>query len=227
MEVRDLLQILKRWWWLIVLPAVAAGAYAAASYHAPAPAYAASLRYTAGQPAGLADTTGYDPNYYRWLTSEYIVTALKDWVPTRTFAQAVSAELDSQGTSLPAGALAGALGADNSRSILVVYVTWGDPGQAAAILGAATTVLQRDNAAVFPQLGGLAAVVQPLDTPAVGPLAPSLRSRLDPLLKAALGLAVGAALALAAHYLDPFVRSRRELEALGLSVLGEIPRGRR
>ena len=88
-------------------------------------------------------------------------------------------------------------------------------------------MLQRDNAAVFPQLGGLAAVVQPLDTPAVGPVAPSLRSRLDAPLKAALGLALGAALALAAHYLDPFVRSRRDLEALGLSVLGEIPRGRR
>ncbi|MEP7355718.1 MAG: hypothetical protein ABI847_00600 [Anaerolineales bacterium] len=227
MELRDLLLILKRWWWLILLPAVAVGLYGAATYHAPAPAFSAAVRYTAGQPAGLADTTGYDPNYYRWLTSEYIVTALKDWVRTGSFTEAVSGELAQQGTNLSSAALAGALGADNARSTLVVFVTWPDPGQAVAILNAATAVLQRDNARVFPQLGGLAAVVQPLESPAAGPVGVSLRSRLDVPLKAALGLALGFALALAAHYLDPYVRSRRDLEQLNLPVLGEIPRPRR
>jgi capsular polysaccharide biosynthesis protein len=227
MELRDLLLILRRWWWLILLPAVAAAAYGVATYHSPATLYSASVRYTAGQPAGLADTVGYDPNYYRWLTSEYIVTGLKDWVRTGSFADRVGAEMASQGTPLAPGALGGALGADNSRSILVVFVTWPDPGQATAILNAASTVLQRDNALVFPQLGGLAAVVQPLDAPSAGPIGTSLRSRLDIPLKTALGLALGLALALAAHYLDPFLRSRRDLEQLGLPVLGEIPRPRR
>jgi capsular polysaccharide biosynthesis protein len=226
MELRDLLLIVRRWWWLILLPAVAAGAYGAVTYPPPATLYSASVRYTAGQPAGLAATAGYDPNYYRWLTSEYIVTGLKDWVRTGSFAESVAAEMVHQGTPLAPGALAGVLGADNSRSILVVFVTWPDAGQAAAILNAATTVLQRDNALVFPQLGGLAATVQPLDSPSAGPIGASLRSRLDLPLKAALGLALGAALALAAHYLDPFIRSRRELEQLGLPVLGEIPRHR-
>jgi capsular polysaccharide biosynthesis protein len=227
MELRDLLPILRRWWWLILLPAVVAGAYAAVTYQPPAILYSASVRYTAGQPAGLADTAGYDPNYYRWLTSEYIVTGLKDWVRTGNFAETVKAELSNLHTEILPGSLNGALGADNSRSILVVYVTWPDPRQAMAILNAATTVLQRDNARVFPQLGGQVAVVQPLDTPLAGPIGTSLRSRLDIPLKAALGLALGLALALAAHYLDPFVRSRRELEQLGLPVLGEIPRPRR
>jgi len=224
MELRDLLLILRRWWWLILLPAVVAGAYAAATYHRPATFYSASVRYTAGQPAGLADTAGYDPNYYRWLTSEYIVTGLKDWVRAGSFADTVSAELAKLHAEMLPGSLYGALGSDNSRSILVVYVTWPDPRQALDILNAATTVLQRDNAQVFPQLGGLAATVQPLESPSVGPIGTSLRSRLDIPLKAALGLALGLALALAAHYFDPFVRSRRELEHLGLPVLGEIPR---
>jgi capsular polysaccharide biosynthesis protein len=224
MELRDYFVIARRWWWLIVLPALVAGIYGAATYHRPTPSYSASLRYTASQPATLANSPGYDPNYYRWLTSEYIVTALKTWVQTGDFAKAVSAELAAQGKSIPADALA--FGSDNVRSILVVSFSSGDPSQVAAIFDAVTTVLQRDNAAVFPQLGGLAAVVQPLDPPGVVAVAPALRVRLDFPLKLALGLALGVGLALLAHYLDPFVHDRRDLDRLGLPVAGEIPRDR-
>ena len=42
----------------------------------------------------------------------------------------------------------------------------------------------------------------------------------------ALGLAAGVALALLAHYFDPFVRDRHDLEQLGLPVLGDLPRRR-
>ncbi len=227
MELRDYAKIGLRWWWLILLPPLVIGLYGLATYRPPGQAYAASLRYTASQPAGLAQAAGYDPNYYRWLTSEYIVTALKDWVRTGEFAAAVSAELAAQGQTVDPGALAGSLGSDNARSVLVVFLTWPDPEQAKAVLKAVTAVLQNQNAAVFPQLGGLAAQVVPLDQPAVGAVAPSLRSRLDLPLKAGLGLVAGLGLALAAHYLDPFVRDRRELELLGLPVIAEIPRAKR
>ncbi len=112
----------------------------------------------------------------------------------------------------------------------MVSFSSGDPSQVPAIFDAVTTVLQRDNAAVFPQLGGLAAVVQPLDpvNPAgVVAMVPSLRARLDFPLKLALGLVLGVGLALLAHYLDPFVHDRRDLDRLGLPVAGEIPRVRR
>lgn len=224
MELRDFLTILRRWWWLIVMPALAAVMYAGFTYQPPPAMFTASARYTAGQPAGLADTAGYDPNYYRWLTSEYIVTGLKDWVRTGSFAETVTAELVNTTDTFVPSSLAGVFGADNARSILVVYVTWPDAAQAVEILNAATLVLQRDNGLMFPQLGGQAALVQPLETPAIGASGASLRSRLDLPLKAGLGLALGVALALAAHYLDPFVRSRRDLDQLGLPVLGEIPR---
>lgn len=222
LELLSYLRIARRWWWLALLPALAAAAYGLATYRAPGMAYAASVRYMVGQPAGLAATTGYDPNYYRWLTSEYISTALKDWVRTGDFAEAVSAQLAAQGMALPPGAVQGALGSDNVRSVLVVFATAGEAGQAAAILNAATAALQ-ENADVFPQLGGLAAEVVPLDTPTPGAVPPSLRARLDLPLKVAIGLVLGVGLALAAHYLDPFVRDRREVEALGLAVMGEIP----
>ena len=225
MELRDYFVIARRWWWLIVLPALVAGLYGAATYHPPVPTYSAALRYTAGQPASLTATPGYDPNYYRWLTSEYIVTALKTWVQTGNFAAAVSTELAARGQPLSVDTVRGALGSDNTRSILVVSFSSGDPSQVPAIFDAITTVLQRDNASVFPQLGGLAAVVQPLDSPGVVAVAPSLRARLDWPLKLAVGLVLGIGLALLAHYLDPFVRDRRDLDQLGLPVAGEIPRG--
>jgi hypothetical protein len=39
---------------------------------------------------------------------------------------------------------------------------------------------------------------------------------------------VGVALAFAAHYLDPFVREKDELEKMGLRVIAEMPKlGRR
>ena len=227
MELRDYVLIARRWWWLILLPAVVAGLYGAVTYQRPAPTYTTNLRYTASQPAALVSSPGYDPNYYRWLTSEYIVTGLKTWVQTGNFAAAVSAQLAAMGQPVSEDALRGALGSDNSRSILVVSFSTGDPSQVAAVFEAITTVLQRDNAAVFPQLGGQAAVVLPLDPPSVALVAPSLRTRLDWPLKLAVGLALGVGLALLAHYLDPFVRDGRDLDRLGLPVAGEIPRGRR
>jgi capsular polysaccharide biosynthesis protein len=227
MELLDYLIIARRWWWLILLPAVAAALYGGVTYQRPAPSYSASIRFTASQPATLAQSPGYDPNYYRWLTSEYIVTGLRTWVQSGDFAQAVSAQLAANGRNVPVAALQGGLASDNSRSILVVSFTAGDPGDIPAIFDAITTVLQRDNAAIFPQLGGLAAVVQPLDAPAVVPVAPSLRTRLDFPLKVAVGLVLVVALALLAHYFDPFLYDRRDLDRLGLPVAGEIPRAGR
>ena len=229
MELRQFWKIALRWRWLILLPPLVAGAYGLATYQPPATTYAASLRFTAGQPDGrdVPAERLYDPNYYRWLTSEYIVGGLKDWARTGAFAEAVSAELAQRGVTIAAGAINGAIAADNARSILIVYLSWNNSEQLPALAEAVSKVLQEQNAAAFPQLGGQAAVVIPLDKPAIGQVPPSLRARFDLLLKIGLGLAVGIALALAAHYFDPFVREREELEGMGVKVVAEIPRGRR
>src|SRR5262245_12823382 len=119
MELLRYLKIALRWWWLILLPTLVVGLYSLATYHAPAGGYALSLRYTAGQPDTLTASPNYDPNYYRWLTSEYIVNALKDWTRTGNFVAAVNAKMAAGGFSMPP---AGVSGADNVRSILVVYL---------------------------------------------------------------------------------------------------------
>lgn len=227
MELHQYWKIILRWWWLILLPPLIVGAYGLATYRSASPAYATSLRFTAGQPHTLTTNPDYDANYYRWLTSEYIVGGLKDWARTGAFAEAVSQELAASGTTIPAGAIQGALASDNARSVLVVYLTWGDADQLLALAHAVTKVLQEQNATVFPQLGGQPAVVVPLDTPAIGLVAPSLRARFDLPLKVGLGFVVGLALAFVAHYFDPFVREKSELERMGLNVVAEVPKVRR
>lgn len=225
MELKQLWNVVRRGWWLIVLPPFVVAAYSLVTYRAPGPSYSMTLRYTAGQPTALSGDPTFARNYYDWLTSEYIVGALKDWVRTGQFAGLVSAELQARGQAIDAATVAASIAAsDNARSILIIYLGSGDAEQLRAIGEALTAVLQTHNAEIFPPLHGQPATVTPLDTPAVGQAPPSLRSQLDLPLRLGLGLAVGVALALAAHYFDPMIRGKDDLAQMGWKVVGEIPR---
>jgi capsular polysaccharide biosynthesis protein len=186
------------------------------------------VSFTAAAPPQGDEASYEDGDYYPWLSSEYVVNALTDWVRTSSFAEEVSAELANQGIDIPPGALRPTIAADNERSVMVLYLSWGDPDQLAAIAQAATVVLQTRSVAYFPQFGdspqasGKVEVV-PLDSPAIGPVPPSLSSRLEPLVRVALGVAAGVALAFLIEYLDPTLHERAEVESLGLPVVGEIP----
>jgi capsular polysaccharide biosynthesis protein len=218
MELRLYLNILRRWWWLALIPALVVGAVGLATYRRPPATYGATVRFNASLPPALG-SSGFDPTYYSWLTSEYIVGGLSDWIKTGAFARAVSDELAAQGKTLNAS-----FASDYVRSQLVLFVNGGDPDSVKAAAEAAIVVLQTRNAEAFPQLGGANAVVMALDSPAVGASSPGLRSLIDLPIRLGLGLAVGLALAFLAHTLDPFLRNKDEIEALGLKVLGEIPK---
>jgi hypothetical protein len=58
----------------------------------------------------------------------------------------------------------------------------------------------------------------------VGEIGPGLREQLELPLRLLLALAGGIALAFLADYLDDRVRSREDIERLGLPVMGEIPK---
>jgi capsular polysaccharide biosynthesis protein len=223
MELRTYVHIIRRWWWLILLPRIIIGGIGLATYQRPPTTYGSTVRFTASLPPTVSGE-GFDPNYYSWLTSEYIVGSLSDWIKTGAFAEAVSEELTTRGHPLPAPAVQGALASDYVRSQLLLYVNTGNPDDTKAIAEAAIMVLQTRNADAFPQLGGENAVVNALDVPSVGAITPGLRSMLDLPIRLGLGLAVGLALAFAAHYLDPRIRSRDDVQLLGLKVIGEIPK---
>ena len=231
MELREYLSVMRRWWWLLLTPAVIVAAIGLATYAPPVARYVATVHLSASLPpseaaAGGSAGTYFDPAYFSWLTSEYIVAGLADWAETGAFSGAVSRELETADVHLSPAAVRAAISSDYKRSELVLYFGAAAPEHVRVLAQAATAVMQQQNAAVFPQLGGRNATVVALDEPVVTLAPPGLRARIDLLLRIASGLVVGVLLVFAAHYFDPFLRSRAEAERLGLRVIGEIPRRR-
>ena len=102
-------------------------------------------------------------------------------------------------------------------------MTHGDRELLGAMINAATVVLQTRNVDAFPFMGENAIVV-PLDEPVINQIPAGFRATLDLPLRLVLAVGAGLGLAFLADYMDPTVRDRRELEAIGLDVLAEIPR---
>lgn len=222
MELREYWQAIRRRWVLALIPALIVLLVGLATYRPAPPAYNAGVRFIVGQPPAPGATD--EGRYYNWLTSEYIVNGLNDWVRGGNFAQAVSDHLAAQGFSVPPGAIQGGVAADNARSMLTFSLNGNDPAILEQTMNSAITVLTEQNAQALPQLGGETAVLVQLDQPIVNQIPGGIRSQLDLPLRIALALAAGIGLALLAHYLDPTIRERRELEQMGLAVLGEIPK---
>jgi capsular polysaccharide biosynthesis protein len=220
MEIRTYYKILMRRWWLIVVPVLVVAVYTAMTYSPPAPTYQVAMRFSAGtRPAGLS--ADYD-RYYPWLASEYIANGMADVAKTGVFAEAIARRLDD--ASL-AGAIQGAIVTDSAQSVLIVYLTWPDAEQIIDVANAVAAEMTENGATYFPQLSDVEPAVHQLDRPTPATLAPGLRTQLmGPAVKIGLAMAVGGALALLWHYLDPTIREKAELEAVGLSVLAEIPK---
>ncbi|MBI4630733.1 MAG: hypothetical protein HY740_03280 [Chloroflexi bacterium] len=224
MELRLYYKILLRWWWLALIPTILIGLVGVATFRRASTTFSTKIRFSASTPPAFESAPGFDPTYYSWLTSEYIVGSLSDWTKTSSFAQEVSNEISKQGKNISASTVQGSLASDYVRSQLTLYINGATADDVSAIANAAITVLQTRNASVFPQLGKSNAVVTPLDVPSIGSSSVGLRDSLDLPIRLLLGVAVGLACAFLAHYLDPFVRERKDVEATNLQVLAEIPK---
>lgn len=222
MELRRYWQVLQRRWLLVAIPTVIVLVVGLATYQAPPPAYNVGINFLVGQQPSKAAATEDEERYYGWLTSEYIVNGLADWIGGNAFKTAVSAELSQQGYDIPAGAIA--VVADNVRSKLQLSLSHKDPEALAAIMDAVIVVVTKQNGAALPLLEGETAVLVQLDEPIVNQIPNSIRSQLDLPLRVGLALAAGLGLALLAEYLDPTVRTREEVEGMDFTILGEIPK---
>ncbi|MBN1565452.1 MAG: hypothetical protein JXA10_16515 [Anaerolineae bacterium] len=229
MELIALWHVFKRRWWLMALPAVVALLVtlpALQNVVSPDISYLVQMRLTAAAPPDAeieGVTTPYeDTVYVPLLASEYVVVNMPHWITSDSFADEVRTVLDERSIAIPDD-LNGAFIADGFRSILTLYVVWDDPNEVQQIADAAITVLQTRNQTYFPQFAAAPVEVVPLDEIEVSELAPAITTRLAPLIRIFVGLAAGVGLAILAEYLDHSVRSRAEVEALGLRVLAEIP----
>lgn len=224
MELNDYWRLFKRRWLLVLVPAVVVLIAGVATYNPPPPVYNVGVRLLVSQPPAPVALESDEDAYYTWLESEYIVNALTDWVNGNRFGAAVSAELAEEGMEIPPGAIQGGLVADNARSMLTLSLTHGDPVALEAMMAAAITVLQEQNEDALPQLGSQPAQITALDTPVVNQIPSGFRSQLDLPLRLLIAVLAGVGLAFLVDYLDPTVREREEVEALGLPLLGEIPK---
>lgn len=228
MELREYWMILRRRWWLPVALAALVGLISLAQLRPWQPRtelYTASMRLLIGVlPAAEQDATAYDPRYYAWLTSEYLVDDFTEVVRSQLFAAQVSQRLRDQKIEVPPGMIQGSAATGKLHRIITLSFTWPDAVQLEAIARAAADELTQNAAFYFQQLGTENAGVTLIDGPSVARVGVSVREQVELPLRLVLALAVGVGLVFLLHYLDDSVRRPEELEALGLPVLGEIPR---
>lgn len=218
MELIQVWRALRRWWWLILIPVVIAGVLALPSLRsAPGSGFSTSISYSAFQDYDAIPRV--DGDYQDiWLSSELTVNALTEWVMGSRFKDEIAALVPD--ANLAALGIRG----DNARSVGRIDLSYPDADGLQAISQAVVTVLSTRSQDYFAQLGGVPAAVTVLSQTPVTPAPPPLPDRFGIVIRVGLGLAAGIGLALLAHYLDPFVRRREEVEALGLPVVGMIPR---
>ena len=218
MELLAVLGVLRRRWWLVLLPVVIAGVIAGRSLLSAGGVsgqYSTSFRYTAMQVMNLPQRDGDYQDV--WLASEFVVNAFTEWVRSSTF----RAELQTLLPDVDFGPLG--VSGDKARSVGVVALSYPDEKTLQQIADAAVTVLETRSDAYFPQLGANAAQFALLDTPVIVAAPPALPNRLAPLLQIGVALIGGLALAFLVEYVDLRIRSRTELESQGWTVLGRIP----
>jgi capsular polysaccharide biosynthesis protein len=228
MELREYGQILYRRWWIPLLLALLVALFSAwqlRPWQPPPPAYTASITMLVGVlPLAEADVTSYDPRYYAWLTSEYLVDDFTEVVRSTLFAQGVNERLAAQELQIPAGLISGSATTGRRHRIIRLTINWGDPEQLSAISQATVAELQENVGFYFQQLGTEQATATVLDGPVVSTVGPDLRRRLEFPLRVILAFLAGIVMIFIVEYLDTSVRRERELEELGLPVIGIIPR---
>lgn len=225
MELILIFRVLMRWWWAVVIPVAVVAIFVVPDLLRVSPAtsggFSVTLRYSAAQIA--SNLAPRDGDYQDvWLASELTVNALTDWVRSGSFRDEIGQQLEANGGEIDLAGLG--VAADNKRSIGQLFLSYPDAAQLAAITEAAIEVLKNRAQAYFPQLGSEPAAVTILDTPQVVPAPPALANRFAPLIRLAVALLGGVLLAFLVEYLDPTLRRREQVEALGLPVIASIPR---
>ncbi len=238
-DLRTYFLILRRWWWLAAIPIFIVGVLTAIPMLQPADAptinvtYTATANYLVGlPPEASADDLkdlNIDPVHARWITSEYMVAGMYDWVRSRGFAEEIQKALAKDGIEFTVEDLEEAIEAGFARSRFDYIVEMDDDTYLEDIIAVGTEIMQTRNNEIFPQNDGENMVVVPLGDPLITETSNVIgigggNSLFDAVIRIALAGVFGLLLAFLAHYFDPKIRSTVELEALELPVLGEIPK---
>lgn len=228
MELRDYTRVLRRYWGLVVVLPVVVGVASFIFRAQPAPTYSASVRFTIGVNALPPNQAlGYDPILTAYQASEYIRDDFVEIIRSDVFADDVNTVLAKMGVTgimVRKGNISAAI--EKQRRLMSLSVTWDNAEHAQKIADAAIKNLSENNAKYFAQLGSTGAMLTVIDKPVVVPVGKSLREQMDIPIRVVIALLAGIALAFILDYLDTSVRDARDAEALGLRVVGEIPKSK-
>ena len=218
MELKAYWHIIRRRWWLIAGLLLIVLLVSLLTYNAPTPVYQATLRFAIGiEGQAPVDAISGEGRSDAWLASEYLADDLSEVLKGGDFARRISEQVRFD---VPAGTIF----ASREHRIMTVSVTWRDRDQVQAIAEAVGAALEDGGGDYFPQLTGVEAQAILIDGPGIGQAGRSLKDKLDLPIRLFVALVAGVALAFLWDYLDDSIRDRAEVEKLGVTVLGEIPR---
>lgn len=224
MELMLVLRVLLRRWYLVVIPVVIVAALVVPDFlrnRGAVGGYSVTVRYSASQV--LEAIPGRDGDFQDvWLASELAVNAMSDWIRTSSFVDEITTAAAAQNVEINPAALG--VAADNKRSVGQITLSYPDQAQLQVLINTALNVLKTRAQDYFPQLGGQPAQVTVLDVPTITSAPPPIADRFSPIIRLGLAFLAGVAIAFLAEYLDPMIRRREQVEALGLDVISTLPR---
>ena len=234
MDFISLLNTLKRRWLIMLIPAVVVFIFFLITSDQPVvppPTYNVGVRFLVGPPEAdppptsdlpAADLSDAEAQYYRWLTSEYLVNGLADWINGIGFAELVAAKLTERGIEVDPLALFGQINADTIRSRLTVTINHGDEATLQEIMAVAIEVITQENNVGIPHLVGDELVdVTLLDRPVINAIPAPIGNQLDLPIRIIVALVIGLLIGLLAEYFDPRVRAAPELDRMGVQLLNQ------
>ncbi len=226
-EIRSYFVILRRRWWIpatLLLLTLVFTLITTRPWQPQPASYSLGMDFSVGvQPQTTPNAYNYD-GYYTALASEYLIDDFSAIVKGSEFAAEVSRRLADKGITVAPGAIQGSTQAGKLHRILQITIYGNDPGQLGVIADAVTGAMTEAAHLFMPRLLAGQGAAYLVNRGQAAMLGPSLRQRLDLPLRLALALVAGVVLAFLVELFDASVRGREQLEALGITVLGEIPR---
>ena len=222
-EIRLYVIVLLRRWPFLLVPMVVVTVLGLARFSVPQPTYKTSVQYIVSQDPTISAESNEESRQFVWLNSQYVVNTITDWSNGTEFAGRVAAEMRTKGFDIETGEVAAALETGTIRSKLEVFIDHPEEDIVGAMAEAATIVLNRDNLEAIPQLGQDPALITPIDEIEVEIVAAGLKGYLDLPIRLVIAAAMGIAVALFAEYIDPKIRTRQQIAAIRLPLIGEIP----
>jgi len=216
-DIRELISVLlKRWWLFVTIPVIAAGAAFYISFYVMQPVYQSSTTlYVINKEAVEQAVIAYSD----LITGQQLVNDYRELIKSRRITNAVISELGLEG--MTAGSLAGKLNiqSKNDTRIMEIFVRYKDPHKAAEIADKVAEVFI--NEAVNLMKIDNIEVIDYAEVPSV-PIEP--KTELNTIIAFVLGLIVACGIALLIEFFDDRIKTSDDVEKyLGLAVLGTIP----